>query len=106
MNEHAVNDEPFIGPCAKYINLVIIKKEQLHQEEDITRTTLHGGVDEILWQKEKVYFENILSQEANHPTNTYLWMVHQALARVYLHGSYVADGMSYKKCNNTPLLCF
>jgi len=90
----------------KYINLVIIKKEQLHQEEDITRATLHGGVDEILWQKEKVYFENILSQEANHPTNTYLWMVHQALARVYLHGSYVADGMSHKKCNNIPLPCF
>ena len=101
-----MNDKPFIGPCAKYINLVIIKKEQLHQEDDITRATLHGGVDEILWQKEKVYFENILSQEANYPTNTFLWMVHQALARVYLHGSYAADGMSYKKCNDVPLLCF
>ena len=50
-----MNDKPFIGPCAKYINIVIIKKEQLHQEEGITRATLRG-VDEILWQKEKVYF--------------------------------------------------
>ena len=52
-----MNDKPFIGPCAKYIDLVIIKnsKEQLHQEEDITRATLHGGVDEILWQKAEVY---------------------------------------------------
>lgn len=34
------------------------------------------------------------------------WYVHQALARVYLYGSYAADGMSYKKCNDVPLLCF
>jgi len=56
-----VDDKLFIGPCAQYINLAIIKKEQLSQEEidEFTRATLHGGVDQILCQKEQVHLKDI-----------------------------------------------
>ena len=56
-----VDDKLFIGPCAQYINLAIIKKERLSREEadQFTRATLHGGVDQILCQKEQVHFKDI-----------------------------------------------
>ena len=64
-----VDDKLFIGPCAQYINLAIIKKEQLIQEEadEFTRATLHGGVDQILCRKEQVHFEDIFSSESTSP---------------------------------------
>ena len=92
-----MDDKLLIGPCAHYINLAIIKKEQLSQEEadEFTRATLHGRVDQILCQKEPVHLEGIiLSLTVNHPSNAYSWKVHQALARVHLHGNYAINGMS------------
>ena len=64
-----MDDKLFIGPCAQYINLAIVKKEQLCQKEadEFTRATLHGGVDEILCQKEQVHFEDIFVSKSKSP---------------------------------------
>ena len=60
-----VVDKLFIGPCAQYINLAIVKKEQFthKQVDEFTRATLHGGIDQILQKKEKVQFEDIFVTE-------------------------------------------
>jgi len=66
-----VDDKLFIGPCTQYINLAVIKKElRLRSQEEIdefTRATLHGGVDEILCQKEQVHLEDIFVFESKSP---------------------------------------
>ena len=64
-----VDDKLFIGSCTQYINLAIIKKVQLNQEEadEFTRTTLHGGVDEILCQKEQVHLQDIFVSKGKSP---------------------------------------
>ena len=60
-----VDDKLFINPCAQYINLAIVKKEQLsHVEADeFTKATLHGGIDQICQKKEKVRLEDIFATE-------------------------------------------
>ena len=60
-----MDDKLFINPCAQYINLAIVKKEQLSHEEadDFTRATLHGGIDQIFQKKEKVCLEEIFVTE-------------------------------------------
>ena len=60
-----VDDKLFINPCAQYINLAIVKKEQFSREEadEFTRATLHGGIDQICQKKEKVHFEDIFATE-------------------------------------------
>ena len=64
-----MDDKLSIGPCAHYINLAIIKKEQLSQEEadEFTRATLHGRVDQILCQKEPVHLEDIFVSDSKSP---------------------------------------
>jgi len=64
-----VDDKLSIGPCAHYINLAIIKKEQLSQEEadEFTTATLHGRVDQILCQKEPVHLEDIFVSDSKSP---------------------------------------
>ena len=60
-----MDDKLFINPCAQYINLAIVKKEQLSHEEadEFTRATLHGGIDQICQKKEKVRLEDIFATE-------------------------------------------
>ena len=60
-----MDDKLFINPCAQYINLAIVKKEQLsHKEADeFTRATLHGGIDQIFQKKKKVHLEEIFVTE-------------------------------------------
>ena len=62
-----VDDKLFIGPCAQYINLAIVKNEQFSHKEadDFTRTTLHGGIDQILQKKEKIHIEDIFVTEGD-----------------------------------------
>ena len=63
-----VDDKLFIGPCAQYINLAIVKKELFSHKEldEFTRATLHGGIDQILQKKEKVSLEDIFVTEDDH----------------------------------------
>ena len=60
-----MDDKLFINPCAQYINLAIVKKEQFSREEadEFTRATLHGGIDQIFQKKEKVRLEDIFTTE-------------------------------------------
>ena len=69
-----VDDKLFIGPCAQYIKLAIIKKERLSREEadEFTRATLHGGVDQILCLKEQVHLKDILVSESKSPVKCIL----------------------------------
>ena len=69
-----VDDKLFIGPCAQYIKLAIIKKKRLSREEadEFTRATLHGGVDQILCLKEQVLFKDILVSESKSPVKCIL----------------------------------
>ena len=64
-----VDDKLFIGPCAQYIKLAIIKKARLSREEadEFTRATLHGGVDQILCLKEQVHLEDIFVSKSKSP---------------------------------------
>ena len=63
-----MDDKLFIGPCAQYINLAIVKKELFSHKEldEFTRATLHGGIDQILQKKEKVSLEDIFVTEDDH----------------------------------------
>ena len=60
-----MDDKLFINPCAQYINLAIVKKEELSHEEadEFTRATLHGGIDQIFQKKKKVHLEDIFVTE-------------------------------------------
>ena len=60
-----MDDKLFINPCAQYINLAIIKKEELSHEEadEFTRATLHGGIDQIFQKKKKVQLKDIFVTE-------------------------------------------
>ena len=51
---------------APYINLAMIRREQLYnpvQRDEFTRQTLHGGVDQILENKTPINIEDLLTPE-------------------------------------------
>ena len=53
---------------APYINLAMIRREQLYnpeQRDEFTRQTLHGGVDQILENKRPINFEDLLTPEGS-----------------------------------------
>ena len=49
--------------CNKFINLALVKKEQVSRSEadDFTKATLHGHIDELLKKKEPIELEEVLN---------------------------------------------
>ena len=50
---------------APYINIAMINKGQYNpeQKDEFTKTTLHGGIDQILKNKQPIKIEDLLTQE-------------------------------------------
>lgn len=61
----ANDDKLLISPSKKYINLAIIKhiaiNNQLDNVDEFTKGTLHGGIDEIVANKESITLQELFS---------------------------------------------
>ena len=55
--------------CNQFINLALVKKEQVSRSEadDFTKATLHGHIDEILKKKEPIKLEEVLNPVKGQP---------------------------------------
>ena len=55
--------------CNKFINLALVKKQQVSRSEadDFTKATLHGHIDEILKKKEPIKLEEVLNPVKGQP---------------------------------------
>ena len=59
----AHDDKLLISPCGDFISLALISKEKysLHSHDSFTKSTLHGGVDQILATKTPLDMDTLVT---------------------------------------------